>query len=101
MTEATAKPLGKITAVLADLGLEVTYAYDDLVFIQDCAFLMQFTEHPNAMDIYCNIECTAAVADAVVENIVINAKKEGFIVIPKGTYKLSANEDDTLNIEFT
>lgn len=25
------RALGKITALLADLGLEVTYAYDDLV----------------------------------------------------------------------
>lgn len=33
-TETTLeRPLGKITAILADLGLEVTYAYDDLVFV--------------------------------------------------------------------
>ncbi len=94
------KPLGKITALLADLGLEVTYAYDDLVFVQHCTFLLQFTDKPSTLLAYCNEECTPAEADAVIEQMVATFSEAGFSIIPKGTYALSQNEDDTIDLKF-
>ncbi|MBN2703068.1 MAG: hypothetical protein JXR23_02560 [Pontiellaceae bacterium] len=94
------KPLGKITAILADLGLEVTYAYDDLVFVQHSAFLLQFTEDPAALKLFTNSECNPAEANAIASNMVIAFDEAGFAVNPSGKYTLSQNDDQTLNLVF-
>jgi hypothetical protein len=96
----TEKPLGKITAILADLGLEVTYAYDDLVFVQHSAFMIQFTDVPEKLKMFINTECEPETADSVAANVVTAFEKEGFDLILTGRYFLTPNEDETLNIEF-
>jgi len=98
MTEA--KPLGKITAILADLGLEVTYAYDDLVFVQHSAFLLQFTDKPKILKLYTNSECDPVEANNVASNIVLAFDEGGFVADPSGHYTLSQNDDETLKLEF-
>ena len=94
------RPLGKVTALLADLGLEVTYAYDDLVFVQHSAFLLQFTDDPSILKLFVNTECEADVADDVGAKIVAEFAKEGFGTTMAGRFFLTPNEDETLNIEF-
>ena len=94
------KPLGKITAVLADLGLEVTYAYDDLVFVQHSAFLLQFTEEQDTLKLFINKECDPAVANAVASNIVLEFDKAGYNITPTGRYTLAQNTDTTLALQF-
>ncbi|MCF7816632.1 MAG: hypothetical protein K9M54_02020 [Kiritimatiellales bacterium] len=97
---ATARPLGEITAILADLGLEVTYAYDDLVFVQHSAFLLQFTDKPKYLKLFTNTECDQKEANDVACNMVLAFHKAGFIAHPSGKYTVSQNEDETLNLAF-
>lgn len=94
------RQLGKITALLADLGLEVTYAYDDLVFVQHSAFILQFTDIPAQLKLFINTECDPAEANDTASNIILSFDKAGFIVMPVGRFFLTPNEDQTLNIEF-
>ena len=97
----TEKPLGKITAILANLGLEVTYAYDDLVFVQHSAFMIQFTDESVKLKMFINTECEPETADSVAANVVTAFEKEGFDLTLAGRFFLTPNEDDTLNIEFS
>jgi len=94
------RQLGKITALLADLGLEVTYAYDDLVFIQHSAFILQFTDDPAELKLFINTECEPAEANNTAADIVLEFDQAGFSVTPVGRFFLTPNEDQTLNIEF-
>ena len=94
------RPLGKVTAILAGLGLEVTYAYDDLVFIQHSAFLLQFTEEPNTLMLYSNNECDAREASNIASTIVLAFDKGGFVAEPAGQYSISQNEDQSLTLTF-
>ncbi len=94
------RPLGKITALLADLDLEVTYAYDDLVFVQHSAFILQFTDDPAQLKLFINTECEPAEANNVAANIVMEFDKADFTVMPVGRFFLTPNEDQTLNIQF-
>lgn len=94
------RPLGKITALLADLGLEVTYAYDDLVFVQHSAFMIRFTEDPVMLKLFINTECDAHTANEVAANIVLEFDAAGFDVQPAGRYFLTPNEDETIDISF-
>lgn len=95
------RPLGKITARLADMGLEVTYAYDDLVFVQHSAFMIQFTDDSTKLKLFINTECDPAVANDVAANIVLAFDKDGIDVTPAGRYFITPNEDETLNIEYS
>lgn len=94
------KPLGKITALLADLGLEVTYAYDDLVFVQECAFLLQFTDDPVGLKLFTNSECNPDEANTVASSIVLAFHDAAYVVNPSGRYTLSQNDEETLKLEF-
>lgn len=100
MPEATAKPLGLVTALLADLGLEVTYAYDDLVFVQHSAFLLQFTDEAKALKLFINTECEQDVAEEVGKKIIAGHAEKGFSVMPAGQFTITDNNDETINIEF-
>ena len=95
------RPLGKITALLADLGLEVTYAYDDLVFVQHSAFMLQFTDDPAILKLFINTECEPETANDVASTIVLEFHKAGFEVTPAGRYFLTPNKDETVNIQFS
>jgi len=94
------RQLGKITALLAELGLEVTYAYDDLVFVQHSAFLFQFTDIATLLKLFTNNECNPVEAQEVIATLIAEFDKAGFTVTPSGCFTLSANEDQTLNIQF-
>lgn len=101
MNTAIIKPLGKITAILADLGLEVTYAYDDLVFVQESAFLLQFIDEVSNLKIFINTDCEPDVAESVQKQIIDAHATAGFNIIPAGQYSLSENDDETINISFS
>ncbi|HKL22898.1 MAG TPA: hypothetical protein VJ904_13910 [Tichowtungia sp.] len=96
----TEKPLGKITAILAEMELEVTYAYDDLVFVQHSAFMVQFTDESAKLKMFINTECEPKVANDVAANMVLAFDEAGFEVTLAGRFFLTPNEDETLNIEF-
>jgi len=94
------RSLGKITALLADLDLEVTYAYDDLVFVQHSAFLLQFADEPMTFKLFINTECDPAESSQIAADIVLAFDKGDFTVTPAGRFILTPNEDQTLNIAF-
>lgn len=94
------RPLGKVTAILADMGLEVTYAYDDLVFVQHSAFLIQFTDDPGKLKLFINTECDPAEANDIAATIVLKFDEAGFDVTPVGRYFLTPNENQTMDIGF-
>jgi len=94
------RQLGKITAFLANLDLEVTYAYDDLVFVQHSAFILQFTDDPVQLKLFINTECDPTEANHTASNIILEFDKGGFTVTPVGRFFLTPNEDQTLNIQF-
>jgi len=86
--------------MLAELHLEVTYAYDDLIFVQDSAFILQFTEDPAQLQLFINTECDPAEANNAASDIILEFDKAGFTVTPVGRFFLTPNEDQTLNIQF-
>jgi len=94
------RALGKITALLADLNMEVTYAYDDLVFVQHSAFLLQFTDDPAKLKLFSHTECDPKEAGTIISDVVGAFAKGGFNVLPSGRYSLKPNDNETLNIEF-
>lgn len=52
------KPLGEIAQALEECGHDISYAYDDLIFFEHSAFILQFDQHdPKLLNLFFNQGC--------------------------------------------
>jgi hypothetical protein len=94
------RPLGIVKEVVEELGHEITYAYEDLVFIQHNDFLLQFGEKPEELFLFFNTECPSDEADAIAVMLLPAGASKGLDVIRKGTYSMTEEHGDNLKITF-
>jgi len=94
------RPLGLVSAVLADMGLEVTYVYDDLVFVSHNAFLLQFMDETGDVGLYFNVDCPEEEASGVRDRLLSLARDKELPIRPMGRYELGQNEDETMALRF-
>ncbi len=94
------RPLGKVLQLLEELGHEVTYAYDDLVFVNDNDFLLQFENACPTLNLFFNQSCLKNNADNIEQSIIPAADKKGLSIVKKGTYTVTEQADENLQIEF-
>ncbi len=94
------RPLGTIAQLLEELGHEVSYAYDDLVFVNDNDFLLQFENNGAVVNLFFNQSCLKSEADNIEQSIIPAADKKGLSIVKKGRYTLIGQANETLRIEF-
>lgn len=94
------RPLGIITEVIEQMELEVTYAYDDLIFISHNAFLLRMGDQGQDVHLYFNNESDEDKRDQVQEQLVSFAIQRGLNVIDSGTYDMKQREDEQMDIHF-
>ncbi|TCD47344.1 hypothetical protein [Chlorobium sp. N1] len=94
------RPLGPVMQLLEELGHEVTYAYDDLVFINDNDFLLQFGKTGPSVSLYFNRECPRKTAENIEQSIIPAADRKGIAITRKGAYRLMEQEGESVQIEF-
>lgn len=99
--EIPMRPLGLVREVVTEMGLEITYAYEDLVFVQHNAFLFQFTGSGPFVNVYFNVDCVEADRERLLGEISAAASCRDLIVTAKGQYELVQNEDETMSINFS
>ena len=93
------RPLGLVKDMLGSMGLAITYAYEDLVFVEHNAFLLAFEE--GAVGLHLNVDCPPEEADALVERATAAGAAVDLTVLPRGRYELSADDDGgTLALRF-
>ncbi len=98
--EQSLRPLGTVMQLLEELGHEVTYAYEDLVFVNNNDFLLQFEKSGPALSLFFNQECPKKDADTIEESIIPAADKVGLSIIKKGHYSVTEKPNENLQIEF-
>ncbi len=88
------KPLDKILEMVEAVELNVTYEYDDLVFIENNPFLIRF-DQDDAAKIYLhfNADCEAPEAEKLKKALILLAKAKDLILIPDSSYTMQTNED--------
>lgn len=94
------RPLGIITEVIEQMDLEVTYAYDDLVFISHNAFLLRMGDKGQTVHLYFNEESEADKRDMMQDELTRLAVARGLEIVYSGTYKMQTREDEQLDIHF-
>ncbi len=96
------RELGLVREALSVAGMDLAYAYEDLVFLQHNGFLLQFTDWHRQLLIHINVEAKeAAMAGAI--SLLQNSGTELGLVFSMGQkYRLrvSDNEDENIQLEF-
>ncbi|NTU52416.1 MAG: hypothetical protein HGA97_01680 [Chlorobiaceae bacterium] len=100
METAQLRPLGTVMELIESIGHEVTYAYEDLVFVDHNHFLLQFGQKSHSLDLFINTECSAEEAESISSKILEAAPASGLDIQPKGTYTMDESKDDNLRITF-
>jgi len=94
------RPLGVVKQLLEEIGMEVTYAYDDLIFIQHNPILLQFGEVGEVLFFYANVETPEDEAAQRFDAIQAKVSVEGITLIHRGRYRLSETDGENLSLEF-
>ena len=94
------RPLGIISAMVEEMQLEVTYAYEDLVFISHNAFLLRMGEKGELVHLYFNQESEMEDRSVILKTIRDLAVSRKLEIIDSGTYTMEPRDDDQLDIRF-
>jgi len=95
------KPLGKLKELVESVDMEISYAYDDLVFLDHNAFLLQFGDHDRTVFIHTNRDADADEIFKGVSSLKKAASAANDIDIVEGVfYTLSQVKDHSISIEF-
>ena len=63
------RPLAIVREIINAMGLEVTYAYEDLVHVEHNAFLLQMGESGEIVNLYFNTESLAEERDKITDRL--------------------------------
>ena len=96
------RPLGKVKELVESIGLDISYAYDDIVFSDHSLFILQFNDNnPNLLTLYFNIDCEEEEQASVQSKLIMAAKSFGLTIQYKSTFALTQVEnEENLQIEF-
>jgi len=87
-------PLGIIKNLVEAVGLDITYTYEDLLFIEHNAFLLQMSETDGAaVGVWFNEDSTPADRPVLFSRLQAEGRKLSLQLESKGTYALSGGED--------
>ncbi len=95
------RPLGILKTLLETLGFEVTHCYEDLVFVENNAFLLRMEEKGEEVSLLFNAESDVDKRNAIAERFTTEGKIHNLVISCAGTYQLTAGEaDGTLTLLF-
>jgi len=96
------RPLGRVSNIIQATGLEMSYAYDDLVFADNSVFLIRFDEKlENSIHLFFNTDCIETEKVRLEKLLRDAAKVEKFKIASVGLFSLKQlDEKEELEIEF-
>ena len=94
------KPLGIVKELVESLGMGISYAYDDLVFLDHNGFLLQFTGDGRSVVVHINSEADRKEVEQDIEKLKDAAVAAGLSISVGTFYTLAQSEDETISIEF-
>ena len=95
------RPLGHIREVVASVGLEITYVYDDLVYIDHNAFLLQMGAQGERVNLYFNTESSPNERGTITRELQEAGQQRQLDILRKGTYAMSQKPgEEAIEIQF-
>ena len=94
------RPLGMVTEIVESAGMGISYAYEDLVFLEHNAFLLEFTANDTELLIHINSEAEAMDIKDSIGKLKNVAAAHGMTFTDGGRYTLTQADDENIRIEF-
>jgi hypothetical protein len=98
--ETALRPLGIVRELIEELGHEITYAYDDLVFIDHNGFLLRFGQETGTLELFFNTDCPLDEVKKIETLLLPAAEKLELKITRKGSYTLNEKPDNNIEISF-
>ncbi|MFZ5776352.1 MAG: hypothetical protein ACOY3Z_12785 [Thermodesulfobacteriota bacterium] len=95
------KPLGTVKTIVEAAGMGISYAYDDLVFLEHNSFLLQFTDNDREIRLHVNREADETAVHGDMERLREAARNHAMECIRGGHYILTQEGEDSIRIAFT
>ena len=95
------KPLGDIIEIVEKLNSEITYVYDDLIFVDHSDYLLKFGENNDEIEVFFNVECLQNDIERLKAKLESAFTKRKFKLFPKGKFSLAQKENEELEIKFS
>lgn len=95
------RPLGMIKNLIEAVGLDISYVYDDLIFIEHNAFLLQMEEKGENLGVWFNADSNPVDRPIILSQLQAEGAKLSLQVREKGTYSLTGrNDGESFQLEF-
>lgn len=94
------RPITRIQEMLDSIGLSITYAYDDLVFIEHNAFLLLFEKEHKHISLYLNVQSEKAEREGIINKLQTAASERDLIITSKGFFEMEQLENSKIAIRF-
>lgn len=98
--KVSVKPLGVVKTIVESAGMDIAYAYEDLVFLEHNSFLLQFTENANEILVHINREADRAVVSSDIDRLQDIALSHQMRFLTGDLYSLDQVDDESIRLEF-
>ena len=96
----TLRPLGIVKEILESAGMGLSYAHEDLVFLEHNGFLLQFGDKEQEVLIHVNEEADEQELAPALALLQSKAKENHMVFTIGDHYRLSQADEENINIEF-
>ncbi len=95
------RPFSEVKMILEEAGTDVSYAYDDLVFAEHTAYLIQFDDkNKSNLKIYFNTDLHELEAVSLTKKLTLLAANHKMTITPAGKFSLK-QKDETEEIDIS
>lgn len=94
------RPITRIELVVKAVGLEISYAYDDLVFVDHSAFLLRMGAEGKDVIIHFNEESLPEERPAMAHKIIEAGKNQELSISVGSLFSLKQKEGEELELTF-
>lgn len=94
------RPLGLLLNVLKQLEMEVSYTYDDLVFVEHNEILLRMENISEKVSFFFNKDLYNDKRHDIQEMLIDAGKREGLSISCKGEFSLEEIPGEKINIRF-
>lgn len=96
------RPFGKLLNLIESSGFKVEHQFDDLVFVDNTAFIFQFdNEDPEFVMLRFNIDCKPANKEFISASLLEKSKEEDVKLVLASDYEIKENpEEETFQLIF-
>ncbi len=94
------RKLGVVKDIVEAAGMGIAHVYEDLVFLNHNAFLLQFTKESSKLLLYFNRDAEQVLAQEQISQLKQAAAEREMRLDDGGCYALAQDGEESLRIEF-